>query len=123
MVHLSKPAQCREASITDKTGGCNSNAECSGKNFCLQARDNIKGNLSRRKVTGGADFTTKPIQLVGMRKGSMLVREVALKGLYAVLVVDGGTRKPRPDVNRKRRLSSPRDKRYVVCCILYSKRV
>ena len=81
MVHLRKPAHTREGAITDKTGGCNRDAECSGKNVCLQAR---KGNLSRWKVTGGADFTTKPIQLFGMRKGSMLVREVALKGSYAV---------------------------------------
>ena len=26
MVRLSKPAHCREAAITDKTGGCNSEA-------------------------------------------------------------------------------------------------
>jgi len=57
LVNLNKPAQCRKASITDKTGGCNRDAECSGKNVGLQAR---KGNLSRWKVTGGADFTTKP---------------------------------------------------------------
>ena len=70
MVHVNKPAQAREGPITDKTGGCNRDAECSGKNVCLQAR---KGNLSRRKVTGGADFTAKPIRLTGMRKGSVLV--------------------------------------------------
>ena len=81
IVCLSKPAQCREASITDKTGGCNRDAECSGKNVGLQAR---KGNLSRWKVTGGADFTTKPIRLTGMRKGSVFVRGVAPKGSYAV---------------------------------------
>ena len=82
-----------------------------------------KGNASCQRVTGGADLTTKPIQLVGMRKGSMFVRGVAPKGLYAVQVVVGGMRKPRPDNDRKERLSSPQDKRYVVCCILYSKRV
>jgi len=71
MVRLGKPAHSCEGAFTDKTGGCNSNAECSGKNVCLQAWDYIKGNLSRWKVTGGADFTTKPIQLVGMRKGSV----------------------------------------------------
>jgi hypothetical protein len=27
MVHLSKPAHCREAAFTDKTGGCNSKAD------------------------------------------------------------------------------------------------
>ena len=42
------------------------------------------GNLSRWKVTGGADFTAKPIRLSGMRKGSMFVQGVAPKGLYAV---------------------------------------
>jgi len=40
--------------------------------------------LSRWKVTGGADFTTKPVQLIGMRKGSVFVRGVAPKGSYAV---------------------------------------
>ena len=43
-----------------------------------------KGNASERKVTGGADFTTKPTWLSGMRKGSVFVRGVAPKGLYAV---------------------------------------
>ena len=45
--------------------------------------------MSRWKVTGGADFTTKPVQLISMRKGSVLVRRVAPKSSYAVLVVDG----------------------------------
>lgn len=81
MVHVNKPAQVREDPITDKTGGCNNDAGCIGKSFCLQAR---KGNLSRRKVTGGADFYTKPAQLISMRKGSVFVRGVAPKGLYAV---------------------------------------
>ena len=86
MVHVNKPAHSREGAITDKTGGSNSYAECSGKNVGLQAR---KGNLSQWKVTGGADFTTKPIRLTGMRKGSVFVRGVAAKGLCAVLVVSG----------------------------------
>jgi hypothetical protein len=120
MVHVNKPAQVREDPITDKTGGCNNDAGSIGKSFCLQAR---KGNLSRRKVTGGADFYAKPVQLIGMRKGSVFVRGVAPKGLYAVLVASGGTRKPRPDTDRKRRLSSPQDKRYMVSCIMQSKRL
>ena len=86
MVHLCKPAQAREGPITDKTGGCNRDAECSGKNVGLQAR---KGNLSRWKVTGGADFTTQPIRLTGMRKGSVMIRGVALKGCSAVLMAVG----------------------------------
>lgn len=86
MVHLNKPAQAREGPFTDKTGGGNNDAGCCGKNVGLQAR---KGNLSRWKVTGGADFTTKPVQLIGMRKGSVIVREVALKSSYAVCVVCG----------------------------------
>ena len=45
--------------------------------------------MSRWKVTSGVDFTAKPIQLTGMRKGSILVRRVAPKSSYAVLVVDG----------------------------------
>jgi hypothetical protein len=81
IVRLSKPAQHREVPITDKTGGGNRDAKCSGKNFCLQAR---KGNLSRRKVTGGADFTAKPTWLSGMGKGSVQVRGVAPKSSYAV---------------------------------------
>ena len=86
MVHVNKPAHLGNRAITDKTGGCNRDAECSGKNADLPAR---KGNRSQWKVTGGADFTTKPIQLSGMRKGSVSVREVALKGLCAVLAVSG----------------------------------
>ena len=81
MVHLRKPAHTREGAITDKTGGCNRDAKCSGKNVGLNAR---KGNVSRWKVTGGADFTTKPTRLTGMRKGSVLVRGVAPKGSNAV---------------------------------------
>jgi len=86
MVHVNKPAQAREGPITYKTGGGNRDAECSGKNGDLPAR---KGNRSHWKVTGGADFTTKPTWLSGMRKGSVSVQGVAPKGLYAVLVVAG----------------------------------
>jgi hypothetical protein len=86
MVHLSKPAQIREDPFTDKTGGGNNDAGCCGKNVCLQAR---KGNLSRWKVTGGADFTTKPVQLISMRKGSVLVRRVAPKSSYAMSTGSG----------------------------------
>ena len=81
MVHVNKPAQAREGPITDKTGGCNRDAECSGKNGDLPAR---KGNRSQWKVTGGADFTAKPTWSSGMRKGSVLVQGVAPKGLSAV---------------------------------------
>ena len=81
MVRVNKPAQVREDPITDKTGGCNNDAGSIGKNCGLPAR---KGNRSRRKVTGGADFTTKPTWLSGMRKGSVLVRGVAPKGSNAV---------------------------------------
>ena len=80
-VHLSKPAHSCEGAIIHKTGGGNSDAGSIGKNFGLQAR---KGNLSQRKVTGGADFYTKPAQLTGMRKGSVIVRGVAPKGGSAV---------------------------------------
>ena len=120
MVHVNKPAQVREDPFTEKTGGGNNDAGSIGKNSGLPAR---KGNRSRWKVTGGAGFYTKPAQLIGMRKGSVQVREVALKGLCAVLVVSGGTRKPRPDTDRKRRLSSPQDQRHVVSCIVQSKRL
>jgi len=81
MVQLCKPAQTRESPFTDKTGGGNNDAGCCGKNVCRQAR---KGNLGRWKVTGGADFTTKPVQLIGMGKGSGIVRDVAVKGGIAV---------------------------------------
>ena len=80
MVQLCKPAQTRESPFTDKTGGGNNDAGCCGKNVGLQAGDCIKGNLSQWKVTGGADFTTKPVQLIGMRKGSVHVQGVAPKG-------------------------------------------
>ena len=61
MVHLSKPAHYREVAFTDKTGGCNSKADVWGRTFAQAPQ----GNASRRKVTGGADFHTKPIsQLV-----------------------------------------------------------
>ena len=43
-----------------------------------------KGNAGHQRVTGGADLTTKPVQLIGMRKGSVFVRGVAPKGSYAV---------------------------------------
>ena len=45
--------------------------------------------MSRWKVTGGADFYAKPTLLISMRKGSVLVRRVAPKSSYAMLVVDG----------------------------------
>ena len=77
MVHLGKPAHCGNTAITDKTGGCNNDAKCIGKNVGLNAR---KGNVSRWKVTGGADFYAKPTLLIGMGKGSVHVRGVAAKG-------------------------------------------
>jgi hypothetical protein len=80
MVRLSKPAQTRESPFTDKTGGGNNDAGCCGKNACRQAAR----NLGVWKVTGGADFTTKPVQLIGMGKGSVIVRGVAAKGGSAV---------------------------------------
>ena len=86
MVHVNKPAHYREVAITDKTGGCNNDAGSIGKNVGLPAR---KGNRSQWKVTGGADFTTKPIRLTGMRKGSVMIRGVAPKGCSAVLAVSG----------------------------------
>ena len=70
MVHLNKHAHSGDRAITNKTGGGNRDAGCSGKNDGLQAP---KGNLSRWKVTGGADLTMKPIQLSGMRKCSVRV--------------------------------------------------
>jgi len=81
MVRLGKPAHSCKGAFTYKTGGCNNDAGCCGKNVGLPAR---KGNRSRWKVTGGADLTTKPVQLTGMRKGSVRVRGVAPKGRYAV---------------------------------------
>ena len=107
-------------SVHSATGGCNSDAKCIGKNVCLQAWDCIKGNLSRWKVTGGADFYAKPTLLIGMRKGSVLVRRVAPKSSYAVLVGGGCSN---ADAGRKKRLITPQEERYVVCCIVYSKRV
>ena len=76
-VQLSKPAHSCEGAIIHKTGGGNSDAGSIGKNGGLPART---GNRSQWKVTGGADFYTKPAQLIGMRKGSVWVRGVAPKG-------------------------------------------
>lgn len=77
-------------SLHSATGGGNSDAGSCGKNICLNAR---KGNVSRWKVTSGVDFTAKPVQLIGMRKGSVFVQSVATKGLYAMLVVSGAVGK------------------------------
>ena len=86
MVHLCKPAHPGNRAITEKTGGSNRDAECSGKNADLPAR---KGNRSQWKVTGGADFTAKPTRLTGMRKGSVMIRGVAPKSCSAVLMAVG----------------------------------
>ena len=65
MVHLSKPAHCGDTAFTDKTGGCNSKADVVERTFAYKPEVSTDGNLSGWKVTGGADFTTKPIsQLV-----------------------------------------------------------
>ena len=42
-----------------------------------------------RELTGGAESHYVTNQSVGMRKGSVLVRRVAPKGSYAVLMVSG----------------------------------
>lgn len=60
-VNLEKHANSREGAITDKTGGCKSESDRCGKNVCLNARDNIKGNVSRQRETGGAVLTSIPI--------------------------------------------------------------
>jgi hypothetical protein len=46
MVHLGKPAQAREGPITDKTGGCNNDAGCCGKNWQLK-RLTRKGKVTQ----------------------------------------------------------------------------
>ena len=56
MVHLSKPAHYREVAFTDKTGGCNCEASV-GEELVSTGP---QGNQGTRKVTGGADFPTKP---------------------------------------------------------------
>ena len=65
MVRLSKPAHSCEGAFTDKTGGCNSKADVVERTFAQAPEVSMDGNASEWKVTGGADFTTKPIsQLV-----------------------------------------------------------
>ena len=55
MVRLSKPAHYREVAFTDKTGGCNCEASVLERmRIDWPARD-----TGQRKVTGGADLTTK----------------------------------------------------------------
>ncbi len=68
--------------------------------------------LKRRKVTqvdkeetGGAVPHYKTNQSTGMRKGSVQVRDVAVKSLYAVRMVTG-TVERRGHTNREGRLSS-----------------
>jgi hypothetical protein len=77
----------------------------------------LQGNQGVWKVTGGADFLTKPTcQLVWER----------VAYLFKVLQPRAGMQfewfmayaKAEIDINRERRLSSPQDKRYVVSCIL-----
>ena len=61
MVRQRKPAHCGDTAFTDKTGGCNSKADVVERTFAQRPEVSTDGNLSRWKVTGGADFTTKPI--------------------------------------------------------------
>ena len=80
--------------------------------------------LKRRKVTqvceektGGAVPRYVTNQSVGMRKGSVSVRGVAAKSLYAVLTEFGSLQVFATDIDREIPLSSSRGKRYAVCCI------
>ena len=82
----SKPAHYREVAITDKTGGCNNEAGVVERMFA-QAPERV--TQVNREETGGAVPHYKTNQLVGMRKGSAFVRDVAVKGLCAVLMVCG----------------------------------
>lgn len=85
-VSLDKPAHLRKEAFTDKTGGGNNEADCSGKNVDRRAwiQFGWTGNSGQWRVTGGADLTAKPSQSVGMRKGSALVQGVAPKSSCAV---------------------------------------
>ena len=86
MVHSRKPAHYREVAFTDKTGGCNSKADAVERMLVYVP---ARVRQASREVTGGADSHCKTNQSVGMRKGSVWFREVALKGSGAVLVVGG----------------------------------
>lgn len=86
-VHSGKPAHRSDTAFTDKTGGCKDDASAVGRTYIYKPAS--AGNLGIWKVTGCADFTAIQNLLVRMRKGSIIVRAVASKSFYAVLVVRG----------------------------------
>jgi hypothetical protein len=58
MVHLYKPAQCREAFFIHKTGGDNENANVMERTTCLNAC--LQGTLAVGEAArgGGSHYTT-----------------------------------------------------------------
>ena len=80
-VNLNKPANCREAAFTDKTGGCNSEASVVER-MSVYVPERVR--QADREVTGGADSHYYTNQSTGIRKGSVIVRGVAAKGFSAV---------------------------------------
>ena len=80
MVHLCKPAHWGDPAFTDKTGGCNSKADVRGR-MCIDWPAREPGCM---KSNRWCRLPNKTNQLVGMRKGSVIVRGVAAKGSSAV---------------------------------------
>ena len=91
MVHLCKPAYTREGAITDKTGGCNNEASVLEIMFAQAPEVSTDGNASGQRVTGGADLNTKPTCQLVWERVVYIVRRVAPKGVYAMLMVNGFT--------------------------------
>lgn len=89
MVRLSKPAQHREVFFTDKTGGDNNDVDSSGKNIGSSAGGSLPETQANGDETGGAVTHYATDQLIGMRKGSRMIRGVAAKGCHAVWMVFG----------------------------------
>ena len=87
MVHLCKPAHTGDCALTDKTGWGNCKASVWGRTSAQAPQ----GNASRRKVTGGADFPTKPTcqqvweRVVLWSEGSLLKVVAQYKRLVELL--------------------------------------
>jgi hypothetical protein len=81
IVYLNKPAQHREVSFTDKTGGCNEEARVVER---MSVYVPVRVRQADRELTGGAESHNDTNLPVSMRKGSVFVRCVAAKGSYAV---------------------------------------
>ncbi len=68
-------------SFADKTGGCNEDARVVER---MSVYVPVRVRQADRELTGGAESHNNTNLPVSMRKGSVFVRDVAVKGSYAV---------------------------------------